>query len=102
MSSALPITSGPVATPLAPKQASEREQLHQAAKQFEAIFVRQMLAAARSTSHDDSGLFDSQALGTFRQMQDDKFAEITAQTGTLGLASIIEAQIARHLPQEKQ
>ena len=58
-----------------------------------------MLSAARKTSFDD-GLFDSEALGTFRQMQDERFAEIAAQSGVLGLASIIEAQLARHLPQE--
>ena len=77
---------------------SEREQLKEAAKQFEAIFVRQMLAAARKNNFDEGGLFDSQAMDTFRQMQDEKFADAAAQTGALGLASIIEAQLARHLP----
>lgn len=80
---------------------SEREQLADAAKQFEAIFVRQMLAAARKTSFDDGGLFDSEAMATFRQMQDEKFADTAAQTGAFGLASIIEAQLSRHLPKEQ-
>jgi flagellar protein FlgJ len=80
---------------------SQREQLADAAKQFEAIFVRQMLAAARKTDFDD-GLFDGQGMDTFRQMQDERFADIASQTGALGLASIIEAQLARYLPQEQQ
>ncbi|GAM03397.1 rod-binding protein [Novosphingobium sp. MBES04] len=80
--------------------ATAREELAQAAKQFEAIFVRQMLAEARKTHFDKDGIFSSSALDTFRQMQDERFAEIAAQTGTLGLASVIEAQLARHLPPE--
>jgi flagellar protein FlgJ len=77
---------------------SQREQLAAAAQQFEAIFVRQMLAAARKTNFDEDGLFQSQAMDTFNQMQDEKFADTVAQSGMLGLASIIEAQLARNLP----
>jgi flagellar protein FlgJ len=80
---------------------SQREQLADAAKQFEAIFVRQMLAAARKTNFDKDGLFNSQAMDTFNQMQDEKFADTTAQTGMLGLAKIIEAQLARNLPKDQ-
>lgn len=92
----------PVGSPppiaLSPAPQSEREKLKEASKQFEAIFVRQMLAASRKTDFDD-GLFDSEAMDTFRQMQDERFAEIASQTGTLGLASVIEAHLARQLPQ---
>jgi flagellar protein FlgJ len=95
----------PASTSPAPQGASakqgERAKLKEAAKQFEAIFIRQMLAAARKTSFDD-GLFDGQGMDTFRQMQDERFADIASQTGALGLASMIEAQLARHLPQEQQ
>jgi len=90
----------PLSLDRAPK--SDREQLKEASKQFEAIFVRQMLAAARKTDFDNDGLFDNQAMETFRQMQDEKFADTAAQTGAFGLASVIEAQLARHLPQEQQ
>jgi peptidoglycan hydrolase FlgJ len=78
--------------------ASEREQLSAAAKQFEAVFVRQMLAAARKADFGGEDLFGGQALGTFREMQDNHFADVTAQTGTLGFAARIEAQLARFLP----
>ncbi|MCJ2184358.1 rod-binding protein [Novosphingobium sp. 1949] len=81
-------------------EASQREQLAAAARQFEAIFVRQMLAAARKTSFDENGVFSSQAVQTFREMQDERFAEIASQTGALGLATTIEAQLARYLPPE--
>ncbi|QSR16571.1 rod-binding protein [Novosphingobium sp. KA1] len=81
-----------------PPAASDRDRLSATAKQFEAMFVRQMLAAARKADFGGDALFGSQALDTFRQMQDEHFADVTAQSGTLGLAAILEAQMARFLP----
>ena len=78
--------------------ATEREQLSATAKQFEAIFLRQMLAAARKADFGGDDLFGGQAMGTFRQMQDEHFADVASQTGVLGFAAKIEAQIARFLP----
>jgi flagellar protein FlgJ len=95
-----PIASAPAAFGTAPAK-TPREQLKEASKQFEAIFVRQMLAAARKTNFDEDGLFKSQALDTFNQMQDEKFADSAAQTGAFGLAAIIEAQLSRNLPKEQ-
>jgi len=95
MSAILPTTSALSGAP----QASQREQLHAAAKQFEAIFVRQMLSAARKTDFGGD-MFGGQAMQTFRQLQDEHFADIASETGALGLASIIEAQMARFLPAE--
>ncbi|MFC0683341.1 rod-binding protein [Novosphingobium clariflavum] len=91
-----------IAAPLSgltpPPAASDRDTLAATAKQFEAMFVRQMLAAARKADFGGDDLFGSQALDTFRQMQDEHFADVTAQSGTLGLAAILEAQMARFLP----
>lgn len=78
---------------------SEREQLADVAKQFEAIFVRQMLSAARKTDFG-SEMFGGQAMDTFRQMQDEHFADVASETGVLGLATVIEAQLARFLSPE--
>ena len=75
----------------------EREQLAGAAKAFEAIFVRQILAAARQTDFGGD-LFGGQSLDTFRQMQDDRFADIASQSGAFGIAKMIEAQLARSIP----
>lgn len=90
----------PAASPAAPSP--ERAELAKAARQFEAIFVRQMLASARQNNFDKGGIFDSEAMNTFRQMQDEKFADQAANSGAFGLAKIIEAQIARTLPQEQK
>jgi len=75
----------------------ERARLAEAAKAFEAIFVRQMLASARQASFGEP-LLGGQGLETFRSMQDSHFADLAAGTGALGLARQIEAQLARHLP----
>lgn len=82
---------------LSASHGTDRERLASAAKAFEAIFVRQMLGAARQAGFGDS-LIGGQGLDTFRSMQDSHFADLTAQTGALGLARQIEAQLARHLP----
>lgn len=81
---------------LGPK-ADARQQLSQAAARFEAIFARQMLAAARQTRFDTGGLFDSQATQTFRQMMDDRFADVLAEGGSLGFGKLIERQLAHHV-----
>ncbi len=89
-------------TPHAP--AAEPTRLRQAVREFEAIFLRRMLAAARSADLGGDDLFGGGASGggvdTFREMQDARFAEIAAGTGALGLATSIEAQLARYLPVE--
>lgn len=96
MSTVLPTLPGLSAKPTA----TDREKLAGVAKQFEAIFMRQMLSSARKADFGGDKLFSSQALDTFNQMQDEHFADVTAQTGTLGFATIIEAQMARFLPAE--
>ena len=75
---------------------STRAKLSGAAKEFEAIFVRQMLASARKANFGDE-LTGSGAMDTFREMQDSQFADLTAKTGTLGLAKQIEAHMAKFI-----
>lgn len=96
---ALPPTSSTPAAALAlgPNVPSDRQKLAAAAKQFEAIFVRQMLASARAASLGDDGVF-GQMDQTFVQMRDERFAEIASQTGALGLAAQIERHLAGLLP----
>ncbi|HEX7752813.1 MAG TPA: rod-binding protein [Novosphingobium sp.] len=86
------------ATPGAPSPATSgsREQLAKAAKDFEAIFVRQMLSSARKASAGlGEDLFGNDATETFRDMQDSRLADTMAQSGAIGLAKQIEAHLAR-------
>ena len=72
------------------------------AKQFEAIFVRQMLAAARKTSFGgEESLLGGKGMDTFRQMQDERFADIASDTGAFGLGKMIETHLARLLGNEQ-
>lgn len=86
---------GPVstATPLA----DPRGDIAKAAQGFEAIFVRQLLAAARKASFGEDSLMGGQGMDTFRQMQDERFADIAAERGSFGLAKVIAAQLARQV-----
>ena len=72
-------------------------QLAEVSQQFEAIFVRQMLAEARKSHFGGEDLLGGQGMDTFRQMQDERFAQIAAERGSFGLAKMIEAQIGAKL-----
>jgi len=93
------LATAPSASAPAPA-GTEREKLAEAARQFEAIFVRQMLSSARNADFGGDDLFGSEGEKTFREMRDSRFAEITAGTGTLGMAKAIEAQLARFVGPE--
>jgi flagellar protein FlgJ len=87
--------------PLGPP-AAQRDKLGAVATQFEAMLVRQVLAAARQAGFKDE-LLGSSAGDTFRQMMDDRFADVLAQSGTLGFAKTIETQLTERLgPQETE
>ena len=99
MSVAATTTTASSGLTLGPKVPTDREKLAGAAKQFEAIFLRQMLASARAASLDSDGLF-GQMDQTFVQMRDERFAEIASNNGTLGLAKQIENHLEAMLPPE--
>ncbi|MFM5954941.1 MAG: rod-binding protein [Novosphingobium sp.] len=75
---------------------TQREQLAQAARQFEAIFLRQMLSAARKADFGEP-LLGGQGMDTFRTMQDEHFADAASQSGAFGLGKQIEAQLSMRL-----
>lgn len=99
MSTAPIASSQPVAAPKAVDPA--RAELREAAQQFEAILLRQMLASARTTNFGGSELF-GKSDDTFREMRDARFAEVAAGSGQLGFAAAIERQLARRLPGSAQ
>lgn len=65
-----------------------KESLDKAGKQFEAVFVGMMLASMRKASLADS-LFESKALDTFRDMQDQKTAQAMAETAPIGIGKAL-------------
>lgn len=92
------IGGGEMASALRPgKQASDREQLREVAQQFEAIFLRQMLSAARKSDFGGDDLFGSQGEDTFSEMRDAHFADVAADTGMVGFARSIEEQLSQYI-----
>lgn len=93
--SSSPPTLATISANLGPQAPNpQRAKLAEAAKQFEAIFVRQMLASARKADFGGGDVLGSKDMDTFRQMQDERFAEIAAQRGSFGRAKMIEARLA--------
>ncbi len=66
--------------------------LKEAAKQFEAIFLNMMLKQMRDASFGDP-LFDSSASDTYRDMFDQQLALNLSESGSLGIAEMIERQL---------
>ena len=66
--------------------------LKQTATQFEAIFLRQMIAAMRSPALGDD-LFGSDAANQFRDMSDARLADSMA--GQFGIARLLEKQLGK-------
>jgi flagellar protein FlgJ len=72
---------------------SSAEPLKKVAQQFEAIFVRQMMASMRQAKLVDDPL-DSSATDNFRELADARTADAIASGGHIGLAQMIERQLA--------
>ena len=66
--------------------------IKETAKQFEAIFLRQMIASMRSPSLGDD-LFGSDASNQFRDMSDARLADTMA--GSFGISALLEKQLAK-------
>lgn len=93
----------PVSAPLAPSSAApatQREELREAARQFEAIFLRQLLSTAKAADFGGDDLFGGAGEDTFRDMRDSHFADLATKTGMIGLATSIEAQLSRFVKRE--
>ncbi|WP_206238354.1 rod-binding protein [Novosphingobium terrae] len=75
---------------------TDAKKLHEVSQQFEAIFVRQMLAESRKTNLGDE-LFSGQGMDTFREMQEQTIATATSKSGGLGFAKLIEKKLASQL-----
>jgi len=63
------------------------------AKQFESLFIGQMLKAMRAAS-GGQGILDSKQSLFYRDMQDQQLAAQMSKSGGVGLASVIERQLA--------
>ncbi|MDI1297265.1 MAG: rod-binding protein [bacterium] len=77
--------------------ASNKATLEKAAHQFEAIFLREMIGAMRSSSLGE-GITDSSATDQFRDMADARTADAMASKGSLGIAELLLRQFGGKTP----
>ena len=82
------------APPLTGEQQQALRKLHQAAQQMESLFVDMLFKEMRKSAPPASLTGKtSNAEQTFGEMLDEKRAESLAQTGSLGIGSVLEAQL---------
>lgn len=79
---------------------ASKDNLAKAAAQFESLFIHQMLKSARAAKLDD-GLFDSEALNQFQDMQDAKLAENMAVHTPMGIGKALADFLAQNRPDLK-
>jgi Rod binding domain-containing protein len=66
--------------------------LDEAAKQFEAMFIQMMLKSMREASFE-SGLVQSEAIDSYRDMMDKELAVQLSKRGALGIANMLKQQV---------
>ncbi|MCM8731239.1 rod-binding protein [Hephaestia sp. GCM10023244] len=76
------------------RRLATRDNLDAAGDKFEAIFTGMMLKSMRAAKLADD-LFDSKALDTFREMQDQKIAETMASHAPIGIGKAMVEFLAR-------
>ncbi len=72
----------------------QHKALEAAAKQFEALFVQQMMKTMRQTRFDDTDLMSSDNVRFFQSLHDEKLVEQLSAQDSLGLADQIVAQLS--------
>ncbi len=97
--SAPPIQVGSATTQPALPDGGQSE-LREAAEAFEAIFLRQLLASARSADFGGEELFGGPGLEQFEAMRDEHFADIASSQSMFGLADAIERQLSAFVQPE--
>ncbi|HWJ69341.1 MAG TPA: rod-binding protein [Sphingobium sp.] len=76
------------------RETDQRAEMAQAAKAFEAIFVRQLVGTMRQSSLGDE-LTGSSAVDQFRELADARMADNLADKGGLGIAELILSQLEK-------
>ena len=77
-----------------PGRSKNHEQLESLSKQFESIFVQQLLKSMRSTVQK-TGLFDSHATNMYESLHDEEMSKLMTKQKGIGLADIIYKDLAR-------
>lgn len=100
------LTLNPTAVDLSLSNASSKpnvKNLHDAAKQFEALMITEMLKTARETNND-GWLSDGDETGedSSMSMAEGQFAQTIANSGGLGLAKMVERTMSNSAKSSEQ
>ena len=79
------------------KVKDDNAKLREAANEFEAIFIQQMLKTMRKTSLESDFIKKSEGEKIFRSMLDEQYAILSAKSGRLGLGEMIFQQLRYNL-----
>jgi flagellar protein FlgJ len=74
-------------------QRNEAGAMRESAEQFEALFIQMMLKSMREASFE-SGLVQSDAMDSYRDMMDKELAVQLSKRGALGIANMLKQQLA--------
>jgi len=79
-----------------PSQKQALERLHTAATQLEGVFLDMLFSAMRDTVPKET-IFgqESNAEDTFQTMLDEQRSQSVAQSGSMGIAKVLEEQLKR-------
>lgn len=80
--------------PLTADQKAALAKLHQAATQFEGVFLQMLMSSMRDTVPKET-IFgkDSASEGTWQSMLDNEYSQAMAKSGGVGLAAQLEKQL---------
>ena len=89
-----PQTQASQSANLTPQQQQALQHLHTAATQLEGVFLDMLFSAMRETVPKE-GIFGQQSAAedTFSQMLDEQRAQSVAQSGSFGIAKVLEQQL---------
>ncbi|NLJ79621.1 MAG: hypothetical protein GX335_01180 [Firmicutes bacterium] len=85
---------------LGERKSTSQLALQDAAQQFEALFLYQLLTEMRQTIPDSDLLGNRRAEKLFQSLLDQELAENSSKTQSVGLAKIIYEQMSRHVPKD--
>ena len=86
--------------PSTDSKSSDLEKLKAVSKQFEAVFLRQILSSARQSKLGDD-IMGSDATDQFRDMQDSRLADNMADKGVFGVADLLVKQFQARVSSTK-
>lgn len=83
------------------RKSPSQEALQEAAEQFEALFLYQLLSEMRRTVPDTDLLGNRRAEKLFQSLLDQELADNSVQTQSIGLAKLIYEQMSRYVSDDK-